>query len=155
MEPTLKSKTAWRAGAGAAIESVSPHAPFAVVFEDDGTAGFVYAIDRSGDADRAPAEAAVAAALGKRSYTVVDALHIYNAESFSSKPTIAEIRWSPDGLKAALFLGNDLHAVVDFAAKRGVCRTGSPPSGDRTGQWTAEHAWDERVARVFTSGPTP
>ncbi len=149
MNPALKSKSPWRPGMTAAMESASPSAPYAVVFEDDGATGYAYAIDRSADSSRSASISAMAKALGDRTYKVVDALYVYSAESLSPKPLIAEIRWSVDGMKAALFLGKDLHAGFDFAAKRGVCRTGLPSPGTGAEHWNAPHDWDSSVLREF------
>jgi hypothetical protein len=46
-----------------------------------------------------------------------------------------------------LTINGRAHAVFDFAAKRGYCRTGFPPPSKR---WSAEgHAWDDAALRLF------
>jgi hypothetical protein len=81
---------------------------------------------------------------------IVDAMHIYNASVVTDKhlPSKAQIVWSQDGLKAALLINRYPHAIFDFAAKRGYCRTGFPvPAPDK---WTKfGHEWDENALDLF------
>jgi len=58
-----------------------------------------------------------------------------------------QLVWSQDGLKAALLVNRYPHAVFDFAARRGYCRTGFPPP---VSDWSGhDHAWDDRVLELF------
>jgi hypothetical protein len=107
-------KEAWYA-------SDSPTTQYTAVFEDDGDTGYFYAYDLA---------------------RVLDAVHIYNLSSVVDKDreSLAEIIWTPDGLKAALLINNYPHAVIDFADRRSYCRTGFPsplPDWNR-GAWTED-----------------
>src|SRR5689334_13956825 len=66
------------------VESASPAHSIAVVFEDDGDTGYLYAVDRS-DAE----------------LHILDASHIYNVADVVDRATPSKvvIMWSPDGLK--------------------------------------------------------
>ena len=80
---------------------------------------------------------------------IVDALHIYDAQNVSDgqRPSRVQIVWSSDGLKSALLINEYPHAVFDFEAKRGYCRTGFPPPDT---EWTEHsHAWDDAAIQLF------
>ena len=103
------------------------------VFEDDGETGYFYAVDRS-----------------VREQPIQDALHIYNVASVTDKvrPSTVKIGWADDGLKAVLLINDYPHAVFDFAAQQGYCRTGFPPPG--VGPWSQQgHEWNEACIALF------
>ena len=114
-------------GKATTIEAPSPSEAFGVVFEDDGDTGYFYGLD-----------------FGRDENPIVDALHIYNVHTVTDrkKPSTVQIVWSQDGLKAALLINDQPHAVFDFAAHRGYCRTGFPPAdknwSDHTHDWSDE-----------------
>ena len=113
-----------RIGTPIVLEAPAPNRRFAVVFEDDGNTGYFYALDPV-----------------KKSDPIQDAVQIYNARSVvdRTRPSLVEIIWSSDNLKAELLINKQPHAVFDFAAKQGYCRTGFPPPH---GEWSkAGHAW--------------
>ena len=120
-------------GRGTWYASDSPSSSFSAVFEDDGQTGYFYAYDRSRTED-----------------PILDAMQIYSASDISDReiPSTAAIVWSADGLKAALTINKYAHGVLDFAAKRGYCRTGFPPPN---GQWRADQraAWEDSLMRSF------
>ena len=111
----------------------SPTTSYSGVFEDDGQTAYFYAYDRA-DAGS----------------PILDGLHIYNVRDVTDRghPSTVEVIWSADGLKAALLINNYPHAVLDFAQKRGYCRTGFPVPG---GAWRAAHRepWDDSLMRWF------
>ena len=74
-----------------------------VVFEDDGETGYLYGVERSQD-----------------DTNILDVLHIYNAKDVadSDRPSVIEIVWTEDGLKACLVINRFPHAAFDFASKR-------------------------------------
>ena len=119
-------------GQKAVVEAPSPDKKHLVVFEDDGDTGYFYAMD-----------------MARSDNPIVDALHIYNARNVTDRhvPSTVQIVWSADDLKAMLLINRYPHAVFDFAAKRGYCRTGFPPPDKR---WTAHgHEWDEKATEMF------
>jgi hypothetical protein len=120
------------AGQPIAIEGPSQRVAFGVVFEDDGTTGYLYGLDFS-----------------REENSIVDAMQIYDVAEVSDrdKPSLVQLVWSSDGLKAALMINRYPHAIFDFESRRGYCRTGFPPS-DR--KWTAlDHSWDEKAVDLF------
>lgn len=119
-------------GQPAVVQGPSPSTSYGVVFEDDGSTGYLYGIDFS-----------------RRDSPIVDALHIYDVEQVvdRAKPSVVQLVWSQDGLKAALLINRHLHAVFDFEGKRGYCRTGFPPANS---EWTQlDHSWDDRAVELF------
>jgi hypothetical protein len=122
-----------RVGEPTVVEGASPTPPFVVVFEDDGTTGYFYALDMT-----------------RTENPIVDALLIYDVANVTDKHLPSKIRlvWSQDDKKAALLINGNPHAIFDFEARRGYCRTGFPPPA-ATG-WTKHgHAWDDKAQELF------
>jgi hypothetical protein len=114
------------------IEGRSPSGLYSAVFEDDGETGYFYALDR-----------------GRGEQPIVDAMQIYNVQSVIDRhnPTAAEIRWSSDAMKSALILNGVMHALFDFSARRGYCRTGYPAPSK---QWSKfDHSWSDDVPKLL------
>jgi hypothetical protein len=121
-------------GDGAILESVAPEGRYVVVFEDDEETGYFYALDTSADGN-----------------PIQDALHVYNVDSVSDRdePSVVAVGWSADSLKAVLLINDYPHAVFDFEARRGYCRTGFPPPMEE-GDWACgSHEWDEKAVEPF------
>jgi hypothetical protein len=113
------------------VEAPSPCADYGVVFEDDGTTGYLYALD-----------------FARTDNPIVDALHIYDVANVTDRdrPSQVQLVWSRDGLKALLAINGYPHAICNFEARRGYCRTGFPPPLG----WSAEgHDWDDNAMRLF------
>jgi hypothetical protein len=134
MPSTVEAEETIQVGQEIVVASGSPTTEFEVVFEDDGTTGYFYGVDTS-----------------SKEIQILDAMHIYNVASVVDKdsPSLVQVAWSGDGLKAALFINGFAHAVFDFAVKRGYCRTNFPsPSG--TGEWTTfDHKWSDSALDLF------
>jgi len=90
--------------------SDSPTESFGVVFEDDLTTGYFYAVNKAGDSQ------------------IFDALHIYNVEDVidKEKPSNIKIFWTNNGLTASLLINDYCHAIFDFSNRAGYCRNGFP-----------------------------
>ncbi len=119
-------------GTPTTIEGLSPSAYYGVVFEDDGTTGYLYALDFS-----------------RESQPIVDAVLIYNVEQVTDrdKPSLVQLVWSLDGRKAAILINDQPHAVFDFEARRGYCRSNFPSPNRR---WTEhDHTWDDKAVELF------
>lgn len=116
------------------VDSASPRGRYLVVFEDDGETGYFYACDTS--RGEAP---------------VVDAMHVYNVADVLDKgiPSDVQIAWSEDGLKAALYINDYPHAVFDFMARRGYCRTNFPMPSTEWAQHHDSHEWDDAALGFF------
>lgn len=126
------------------LASASPNDKFAAFFEDEGEAGYFYAVDfvkyRSREED-----------------AILDALHIYNVRDVldRNKPSRVIILWDREGVKCALLINGHPHAAFDFVARRGYCRTGFPNFADNHGEGciTRDHAWsDDAVAWLSEVG---
>ena len=119
-------------GAEKTVFGESHKGRFATVFEDDGETGYFYALDAE-----------------KSDNQICDAVQIYIVKNVVNKdiPSEIEIVWSEDGLKSALLINDFPHAVFDFSAQRGYCRTNFPPSDKN---WTKfEHEWTDESLELF------
>jgi hypothetical protein len=98
---------------------------------DDGKVAYFYGLDtRLGD-------------------QVLDAVHVYNVGTVLDHPTPdldvhlpcdVQIIWSETQERVALLLNGRPHAVFDFVAKRGYCRSNFPASSS----WSKDgHGWEE------------
>jgi len=114
------------------INCDSPSTQFSVVFEDDGETGYFYGLD-----------------FDQTENPICDALNIYNVQNVidRAKPSTIWIGWSVDGLKSVLLINQHPHAVFDFSAKRGYCRSNFPPADPA---WTNfSHEWDDTAIDLF------
>jgi hypothetical protein len=127
------------------LSSDSTTVPWSVVFEDEGVAGYFYACDRSQTTQED---------------ALLDAMLIYNVGALAAsdaqlqRPTserIASIEWSPDGLRAALYLDGVAQALFDFAARCGYCRMDFPNFVASQGDsWRkSSHAWSDAALQHF------
>ncbi|CAM3122419.1 hypothetical protein BZK31_17740 [Pseudomonas floridensis] len=115
------------------VEAAAQEGTFAVVFDDDADTGYFYALDTQSESN-----------------PIQDALHIYNVNDVSdrTKPSTIKIGWSVDHAKAVLLINDQPHAVFDFEAKQGYCRTGFPPP--ITNGWSADgHDWNNAARELF------
>ena len=124
---------------GLAFLSVNSHVvPWTVVFEDEGSAGYFYACDRSRETQEE---------------SIFDGMLIYNVAALedATRERLAAIQWSRDGQQAMLYLDGSPQAMFDFAARRGFCRTDFPNFMTTDGApWDqSSHAWNEAAAERF------
>lgn len=119
-------------GSALVVEGPAPAGTYLAVFEDDEDTGYFYALDTS-VADQ----------------PIQDAVHIYNAANVvdSAEPSIVKVGWSQDSTKVVLLINDQPHAIFDFSAKRGYCRTGFPPP--RAGGLWSGHEWEESAINLF------
>jgi hypothetical protein len=130
---TVEAEETIQVGHETFVGSRSTVTSYGVFFEDDADTGYFYGLDTS---------------LNEGSQ-ILDALHIYNVRSVidRGKPSVVQIVWSEDGLKAALYINDYPHAVFDFAARRGYCRTNFPRPNER---WTSfEKEWSDAALDSF------
>jgi hypothetical protein len=130
------AKQSIRIGKPGHVEGRAPEGQFSAVFEDDGDTGYFYALDY---------------AAGEQ--PIVDALHVYNVANVADAniPSEVVIGWSLDSTKTVLLIDGHPHAVLDFSAKHGYCRTGFPPAIPNAG-WSG-HAWSEQCLELFAGEP--
>jgi hypothetical protein len=132
MNAVFGAQQTFKPGDDTYVSSTSPVGTVATVFEDDGNTGYFYAVARSGD-----------------DIQILDAVQIYVAPDVvdRDRPSELAIIWSADGMKSALLLNDYPHAVFDFAAKRGYCRTGFPAPSSH---WPdASHQWSDSAMEFF------
>jgi hypothetical protein len=81
----------------------------------------------------------------------VNALNIYDVAAVTDRDisSIARIVWSENGLHSALLINNYPHAILDFQAKRGCCRTGFPEPVGEWAQASKTHEWDDTMQEPF------
>jgi len=111
MSIQIVARQEFRVGEQVVIQGRAPAGVFSAVFEDDGETGYFYALDTSIE-----------------SQPILDAVHIYNAESVpdKDKPTVVEIGWSEDNTKVVLLINGCPHTAFDFSARQGFYRIGTP-----------------------------
>ena len=132
MSALLCAEETFTVGEPTVVDAMSPTLDLAVVFEDNGETGYLYA-----------------AALCGSEIEICDAVQIYNVESVTDReiPSTIQLIWSEDGQKALLLINRYPHAVFDFEAKRGYCRSNFPiPNPD----WSDfDHTWDDAALDLF------
>ena len=135
MPLNIAAKETLRVGRPLVVDADSPAGRHVVVFEDDGSTAYFYAIDSDVE-DGNP---------------VQDALHVYDVADISDAhvDSTLEIGWSDDGLKALLLINDQPHAAFDFARRQGWCQTGLPPGASASGWSPASRAWSEDVEALF------
>lgn len=131
----IAAERQFRPGRTSVIECPAPKGRFTVVFSDDGEVGYFYALDTALEAEQ----------------QIRDALHVYDVADAPERVKRCAVRicWTRDGTRAALLMDGCVHAVFDFLAKEGCCRSGfpRPPSN---GEWSLQgHAWDEALSQPF------
>lgn len=121
-------------GESLVIEGAAPEGHYVAVFEDDGDTGCFYAVEASCDGN-----------------PIQDALHIYNVANITDrgKPSLVKIAWSADSLKTVLLINGYPHAIFDFEAKRGYCRSGFPPPSPNSAWSNHGHEWSESAVELF------
>jgi hypothetical protein len=106
--------------------------PNSAFFEDDGKAGYFYAMD-----------------LTRTDNMILDAVHIYNVANVSDREPESSISilWSEDGMKCVLLINDYPHAAFDFSTRRGYCRTNFPNFPETSsGCWdSSDHHWSDEA----------
>lgn len=136
MNGYLMLEQTWTPGEDTFFESSSPENAYAVVFEDDGTTAYLYAVQREDPRD------------GSK-FRILDALHIHQVEEGKTEtPRPLLIVWSKDWLKCALVIDDHCHALFDFAEQGGYNINEFPPPNSF---WTKgdRKLTDERIREYF------
>lgn len=122
----------------ARLQSDSFVAPWRVLFEDEGPAGYFYVCNRS---------------LGEGEESIIDSMLIYNVSALedSTRERLLTVQWSRDGLQAVLYLDGSPQAMADFNTRESMCRTNFPNFLDGKGdRWRASsHAWNDEAIKRF------
>ena len=129
----LNVEEIYTVGHNALFESISPTSSFAVIFEDNLTTGYFYAVDTKPDLQ------------------ILDALHIYNVADVIDKkiPGKVQIMWSDNGQIASLLINNYCHAIFDFENKAGYSRNGFPESNKEWTEVQERSLTDELADEIF------
>ena len=114
------------------LDTVNTADSAGVIFQDDGTTGYFYAI-------RPAAE-----------LLLLDALHVYDVADVADqeKPVTAQLFWNAEETAAALIINGYCHALYDFERQAGFCRTAFPPKAE---QVLARELTDELVEQYFAA----
>ena len=115
------------------IDSTSAAGTIGVVFEDDGTTGYLYAV-RPGI-----------------TMELIDALHVYDVANVSDRqvPVLLQIYWDVAGTAAVLLINGYCHALYDFQRMVGFCRNAFPSA--RNGQTLKRELTDELIELYFAA----
>jgi hypothetical protein len=120
------------------LKSDSAVAPWSVVFEDEGPAGYLYAYDRS---------------FSSEEQAILDAMLIYNVRSLEDpdRERLAAVQWSHDGMQAVFYIDGTPQGFIDFATRQSFCRSNFPNFMEQKGDtWRkTTHAWDEAKIKSF------
>ena len=120
------------------LKSESAVAPWAVIFEDEGPAGYLYACDGSSPTEE---------------HGILDAMLLYNVGSLEDpqRERLATVQWSRDGLQAAFYLDGTPQGFIDFATRQSFCRSNFPNFMEQQGDtWRkTSHQWDEAEIKSF------
>lgn len=112
--------------------------PWSVVFEDEGSAGYLYAYNRS---------------FSTEEQSILDAMLIYNVGSLEQpeRERLAAVQWSRDGLQAVFYIDGTPQAFIDFATRQSFCRSNFPNFMEQKGDtWRkTSHQWDEAKIKSF------
>jgi hypothetical protein len=123
---------------GAYLKSNSIAVPWSVVFEDEGSAGYLYACDRSFPTEE---------------QSILDAMLLYNVRSLEQpeRDRLAAVQWSRDGLQAVFYIDGTPQGFIDFAARQSFCRSNFPNFMEQQGDaWRkTSHQWDEAAIKSF------
>jgi hypothetical protein len=115
------------------LESTAAAGERSVIFEDDGTTGYFYAIRPGAELE------------------ILDALHVYDVANIADRqiPVTVQIFWAENRAAAVLLINGHSHALYDFERAAGFCRNAFPAA--RNGQLLKRELTDELVDQYFSS----
>lgn len=115
------------------LDSTAAGGTVGVMFEDDGTTGYLYALEPGAE------------------MTILDALHIYNVADVADRqlPVTAQLFWTVEETAVALIINGYCHALYDFQRQAGFCRNAFPPA--QNGQTLKRELTDELVEQYFAA----
>jgi hypothetical protein len=119
-------------GTSSRLSLDSRSSTYRVVFEDDGESGYLYACDRARERD-----------------TILDAVQVYTVQAMPKTSVQLRMRWSADGMKAGLWLDDQLSGVVDFAARRAYSPANFPADVGAP-DWGAREPWRASLIDLFS-----
>jgi hypothetical protein len=113
------------------VESTAAGGAHSVIFEDDGTTGYFYAVRPGAELE------------------ILDALHVYDVADVADRhlPVKVQLMWDETWTAALLLLNGYGHALYDFQRAAGFCRNAFPPATN--GQLLKRELTDELIQQYF------
>ena len=129
----LGTEVKFKVGTPTLLDSTAAAGNIGVMFEDDGTTGYLYAMRPGAELE------------------LLDALHIYNVADVADRrvPVQAQLFWTVEETAAALVINGHCHALYDFQRQAGFCRNAFPPA--RQPQAQRRELTDELVEQYFAA----
>ena len=115
------------------VDSTAVGGERSVVFEDDGTTGYFYAVRRGAELE------------------ILDALHVYDVATVADRriPVKVQIVWDETWTTALLLINGYGHALYDFQRAAGFCRNAFPAATN--GQLLKRELTDELIEQYFAA----
>jgi hypothetical protein len=115
------------------LESTVAAGERSVIFEDDGTTGYFYAVRPGAELE------------------MLDALHVYDVANVTDRqiPVTVQIFWDETESAAVLLINGYGHALYDFQRSAGFCRNAFPPASN--GQILKRELTDELIEQYFSA----
>ena len=113
------------------VDSTAAGGERSVIFEDDGTTGYLYAVRPGAEVE------------------ILDALHVYNVSDVADRhiPVKVQFVWDENWTAALLLINGYGHALYDFQRAAGFCRNAFPPATN--GQLLKRELTDELIQQYF------
>ena len=113
------------------VESTARGGEQSVVFEDDGTTGYFYAVQSGVEME------------------ILDALHVYDVANVVDRhiPVKVQVVWDESWSAAVLLINGYGHALYDFQRSAGFCRNAFPAATN--GQLAKRELIDELTQQYF------
>ena len=113
------------------VDSTAAGGERSVIFEDDGTTGYFYAVRPGADME------------------ILDALHIYDVANVADRhiPVKVQLVWDETWTAAVLLINGYGHALYDFQRAAGFCRNAFPAAIN--GQLLKRELTDELIQQYF------
>lgn len=115
------------------VESIAAAGGRRVIFEDDGTTGYFYAVRLGAEME------------------ILDALHVYNVADVADRHISVKVQliWDEAWAAAMLLINGYGHALYDFQRSAGFCRNAFPPA--QNGQTLKRELTDELIEQYFAA----
>jgi hypothetical protein len=113
------------------VDSTAAGGAHSVIFEDDGTTGYFYAVRPGAELE------------------ILDALHVYDVVDVADRhiPVKVQFVWDEAWTAAVLLINGYGHALYDFQRAAGFCRNAFPPATN--GQLLKRELTDELIQQYF------
>ena len=115
------------------VDSTAVGGERSVIFEDDGTTGYFYAVRPGAELE------------------ILDVLHVYDVASVADRHTPVKVQlvWDETWTAALLLINGYGHALYDFQRSAGFCRNAFPAA--RNGQLPKRELTDELIEQYFAA----